>query len=115
LIPSFNTRELKRALKRMGVDVEEIENAERVEIVFSDKKVVIEKPQVLAIKMRDQVIYQVIGGTAREEAVEIPVSEEDVDFVVSQTGVSRERAREALIKTRGNIVEAILLIKEGRV
>jgi len=114
LIPSFHPRELKKMLKRMGIDVEELNNVERVEVVLKDKRIVIENPQILVIKTREQSIYQVIGGSVREE-VTTTVSEEDVEFIVAQTGVSREKAREALIKAGGDLAEAILLIKEGRV
>jgi len=114
LIPGFNPRELKKMLKRMGIDVEELNNVERVEVVLKGKRIIIENPQILVIKTRDQSIYQVIGGSVREE-VSTTVSEEDVEFIVAQTGVSREKAREALIKAGGDIAEAILLIKEGRV
>jgi len=115
LIPGFNPRELKKMLKRMGIDVEELGNVEKVEVVLKDKRIVIENPQILVIKTREQSIYQVIGGSVREEEVSTTVSEEDVEFIVAQTGVSREKAREALIKAGGDLAEAILLIKEGRV
>ncbi len=115
MIPGFSPRELKRMLRRMGINVEELKNTEKVEISLSDKKIIIEKPQILMIKTHDQVIYQITGGNVREEKVEVKVSEEDIEFIVSQTGVSREKAREALIKTGGDIAEAILLIKEGKI
>lgn len=116
MIPGVSPRELKRMLKRMGMDIEELSNVEKVEITLSGKKIVIDKPEVVVIKMKDQRIFQITSSSVREEVVEtISLREEDIDFIVSQTGVSREKAREALIKTRGDIAEAILLIKEGRV
>lgn len=115
MIPGFSHRDLKRMLKRMGVEVEEIKNIEKVEFILDNKKITILNPQVLVFKTRDQNIYQVIGSEVIEEEREIKVSKEDIEFVVSQTGVSREKAREALIKSKGDIAEAILLIKEGKV
>lgn len=102
-------------LKKLGMDVEELEGVERVEIVLRDRRIVAERPQVAVIKMRDQRIFQISSQAVREERVEVSLSEEDVEFVASQTGVSRERAREALARTGGNIAEAILLIREGKV
>jgi len=60
-------------------------------------------------------MYQVVG----EQSVESPpakaevtaesaVSEEDVKLVASQARTSKERAREALLKTKGDIAEAII-------
>jgi len=115
LFPNINPRELKRMLKRMGIDVKDLEDIVEVVFVLKDRKIIVEKPQVLVIEAPGQRIYQVTGGSVREERVEVKVSEEDVEFIVSQTGVSRDKAREALIKANGDIVEAIMMIKEGRV
>jgi nascent polypeptide-associated complex subunit alpha len=115
LLPGISPRDLKRMLKRMGIRVEELEDVREVSIVLRDKRIIIESPQVIAMKTGGQVIYQIIGNP-REEALEeekpeIEVSEEDIEFIVSQTGASREDARKALIKTGGDIAEAILLLK----
>ncbi|MET1160624.1 MAG: nascent polypeptide-associated complex protein [Thermoprotei archaeon] len=116
MIPGFSPRELKRMLKKFGINVEELKDVNKVEISLANKKILIEKPQVLVIKTGSQEIYQVVGTSKIiEESKEISISDEDVEFVVSQTGVSREKAREALIKAGGDIAEAILLIKENRV
>jgi nascent polypeptide-associated complex subunit alpha len=99
----------------MGINVEELKDIERVEIILKDKKIVIKEPQVLAIKTSDQTIYQIMGSETIEEAQEIKVSDEDIEFIVSQTGVPRDKAREALIKAGGDIAEAILLLREGKI
>ena len=44
----------------------------------------------------------------------VPVfSEEDVDLVVQQTGVNREKARKTLIEAKGDLARAILLLTTG--
>ena len=44
----------------------------------------------------------------------IPVfSEEDVDLVVQQAGVDREKARQALVEAKGDLARAILLLTTG--
>ncbi len=104
-------------MKRMGINVEELKDAERVEIILPDKKIVIDKPQVVALHSRGETIYQVVGKSRIEEkeerVEEIEVSEEDIEFIVEQTGVSREEARRALIESGGDIAEAILKLKGG--
>jgi nascent polypeptide-associated complex subunit alpha len=120
LIPGFSPRELKRALKRMGLDVEELSGVEKVEFYLKDRKIVIESPQVVVIKSKNQTVFQVVGeakeettGKEQREAV-VAVNEEDVEFVASQAGVSKEEARRALIETRGDIAEAIIRLRERR-
>jgi nascent polypeptide-associated complex subunit alpha len=41
------------------------------------------------------------------------VSEDDVKFIVEYTGVSYEKAREALIKAKGDIAKAIMMLTSG--
>ncbi len=116
MIPNINPRDLKRMLKRMGIDVEEIENVVEVNILLSDRKITIKEPQVIIMKTPGQQIFQIIGTPIEEKiSKEIEVSEEDIDFIVSQTGVSREEAREAIIKANGDLAEAIMLINENKV
>lgn len=117
----INPREMKKMMKKLGIDVEELSDVLSVTIELKDKELVIKNPQVTVMKFQGQKIYQVVG-TAEEvltkEAVieEKPsrYTEEDVRFVMEQTGVSRERALEALERSGGDIAQAILLLSEGR-
>jgi nascent polypeptide-associated complex subunit alpha len=117
LMPGLSPRDLKRLMKRMGISVEELKGVEKVEIVLSDRKIVIDEPQVISMKSRGENIFQIVGKP-REEPIEKPVekekveiSEEDIDFIVAQTGVSREEARKALVESGGDLAEAILKLK----
>ena len=113
MFPGMSPRDLRRALKRLGIQVNELEDVREVQIILSDKKIVIDKPQVLEMKSAGQSIFQVIGIPRTEKLEEtIEVSEEDIEFVISQTGVSREEAKGALIKAKGDLAEAILYLKE---
>jgi nascent polypeptide-associated complex subunit alpha len=116
-MPGLSPRDLKRLMKRMGISVEELKGVEKVEIVLSDRKIVIDEPQVISMKSRGENIFQIVGKP-REEPIEKPVekekveiSEEDIDFIVAQTGVSREEARKALVESGGDLAEAILKLK----
>ncbi len=116
MFPGMSPRELRRALKRMGIELRELENVERVEIILSSKKIVIEAPQVLQMFAKGTNIFQITGGTLHEEPLEekkeeIEISDEDIEFIVSQTGVSKEEARKALIESKGDIAEALLKLK----
>lgn len=120
---SFNPRELKKLMKRAGIQAEEYEDVERVEIIRkNNERIVISSPYVIAFKAGGQYFFQVIGEVKREQAQpaqeaapaqEVKVSEDDIRFVMEQTGASYEKAKEALIKSRGDIIQAIIELKGG--
>lgn len=118
MIPGISPRELKRALKRMGIDVSELNDVEKVVIVTKDKEITINQAQVMVFSLSGQKIFQITGKDIEEkkrveEREEIEISEEDIKFVAEQAGVSFEEAREALVKAKGDLAEAILLLKQG--
>lgn len=112
--------ELKRMLKRMGIEVSEVSDVSEVLIRTKDSEIVIEAPQVLLMDSGKQKIYQVVAGRitvkklGKAEQKKISFSEEDVEFVVKQTGASRELAIRALEKSGGDLAQAIILINEGK-
>ena len=113
----FNPRDLRRAMKRMGIKLEEL-NAVKVLIELDDgSRLVVTNPQVSVMRMKGQppMIY-VVGDIVKEEPVEEEpeISEEDVALVAEQAGVSIEEARRALQEAGGDIAEAILKLQEGR-
>jgi len=117
----YSPHELKKLLKRYGVEVEELKDIERVEFYSGKKKIVVSNPQVIAFKMSGQIFYQVVGSEVREEAIEekkpetpqeqVKFSEEDVNFIIEYTGAPREKAIEALIKAKGDLAKAIMIIR----
>ena len=114
---SFNPRDLRKMLKRMGIEMEEV-RAEKVDIYLDDGSVLrVSSPQVLVMRARGQppVIY-VSGDITRVEAEagDEGFTEEDVRLVAEQAGVSLEEARRALKEAGGDIAEAILRLQEGR-
>jgi nascent polypeptide-associated complex subunit alpha len=97
---------MQAMMRQMGIKQEEIE-AERVIIESSDRKIIIEQPNVQKIIMQGQESWQ-ITGEAREESKEQLISEEDVKMVADKSGKSEKEARKALENTNGDIAEAIL-------
>ena len=107
----INPRKMKQMMKQMGMEMEEIENVEKVVIYTPAGNYVFDAAQVVATTMQGVTSYQITGDARFEEAIpEIP--DEDVALVTSQTGVAEEVARKALIETRGDIAEAILKLAE---
>ena len=103
----INPRKMRQMMKQMGMEMGEIEGVEKVVIHTSAGNYVFEDVQVVTTTMQGVTTYQITGEPRFEEAIpEIP--DEDITLVTSQTGVSEEVARQALIETRGDIAEAIL-------
>jgi len=117
----LSPRELRRLMRRLGMEMKPIENVSRVVIETEDRNYIVENPQVLVMTMRTgDTVVQVFGKIREEKREEkkrvLEIPEEDVELVASQAGVSKEEARKALIEAEGDIAAAILLLearKEG--
>ena len=112
MFPGINPRQMKQAMKRMGVKQQEVD-ALKVVIECVDKKIIIENPSVMKVNMMGQESYQ-ISGEEHEESLETTpdISEDDVKTVVEQTGVSEDKARETILEHNGDLAEAILSLKK---
>lgn len=93
-------------MKRMGIKQEEIDALEVI-IKCKDKDLIIRNPQVSRINMMGQQSLQITGDI--EEAA--PFTDEDVKMVAKQAGVSEEKARAVLTKTKGDLAEAIVSLQ----
>ena len=114
----MSPREMRRMMKRMGLELQELPGVERIIIVFDDgRRLIADSPIAYLIKGKDYTMLQAMGEfieeriEEKEESKEIEISEEDVQLVASQTGVSLEEARQALKATDGDIAQAIMLIE----
>jgi nascent polypeptide-associated complex subunit alpha len=113
-----NPRQMKQAMKRMGISQEEMQGVEEVVIRTADKEYFIKDAAVTCVTMQGQKTYQVMGDVEvrprkMAQAEEPGVSEEDVQLVMSQTGASKEKAVQALKECDGQPAEAILKIMSG--
>ncbi len=116
----IDPRQMKMAMKKMGMQTEEIDDVTEVIIRTKSKEYRFSNPAVVMVKVSGQQIYQVTGepvvGSA-SSAQSIPsgpsIQQEDIDLVVSQAGCSPEQARQALMQTDGRPAEAIIKILTG--
>ncbi len=109
----MNPRQMKRAMKKMGITTEDIQGVEEVIIRTDSKEYVISGADVTMMDIQGQKTYQVVGETEIRDRTEErdtgpSVPDEDIQLVVEQTGCSRERAMEALEECDGQPAEAIL-------
>ncbi len=110
MIPGVNPRQLKQMMRQMGMSQTDIDAVEVLIKTSDGKTMIFENPSVQKVVMQGQESYQVVGSPTRieEEKLEVKISKEDIELVAEQAKVSKEKAREALEKTNGDIAEAIV-------
>ena len=102
-------REMRRMLDKMGLEMKDLGNIEEVIIKTDTKELYLIKPQVIEMKGKDSTIFQVVATNVEEKQRDIPVfKEEDVILVMQQATVSKEKAIQALIDSKGDMAQAIL-------
>ena len=109
-----NPREANRMMQRMGMQVKQIDDVTRVIIESASKRIVIDSPEVAIVTVQGQTVYQVGGGTAREEGLAGTSTQDDAKLVASQAGVSTEEAGKALQQSGGDLAQAIILLKQKK-
>lgn len=118
----MNPRKMKQMMEQMGIDLDDLD-AEEVIIRTPEEELVFHDADVQRMDAQGQQTYQVVGepdvrprgeesaveGDADEDAdaaAEGGFSEDDVEIVAMRTGVSEEKAREALEAT-GDLAAAV--------
>lgn len=115
-----NPRQMKQAMKRLGIHAEEIEDVQEVVIRTGSKEYLFREAAVTMMEMQGQKTFQIVGEPriserkAEEKAEEMRMPDEDVRLVMDQTGCDEETARRALKECGGQPAEAILKIMSSR-
>ena len=107
----INPRQMNQMMKRLGIQVKEIENVKKVIIQTDTKEYIFDEADVTMMDAQGQKTYQ-ITGKPRIVAKKEEIPKEDIDLVVEQTGKSVEEAKKALEETKGDIAEAILKLTQ---
>ena len=107
----MNPRQMQQMMKKLGINIKEIENVEEVIIRTDSKEYIIDNAEVTIMDAKGQKTYQVTGR-ARVEDREEKIPENDINLVVEQTGKSKEEAEKALEESNGDIAEAIMKLTE---
>lgn len=120
MIP-LSPRELKRTLKKLGINVEELNEVSAVILETKDSEIVIENPQVVVFTSQGQKIYQIVSKDEKVvskkpsmDASQVKFSEDDVNFIMSQANVDREVAVQVLKEADGDIAKALILVEERK-
>ena len=114
MFPNLDPKKMQAMMKQMGIAQEEID-ANRVIIEKEDKRIIIENPSIVKIKIQGQENFQ-ISGDVREEMVSSSLEyneigkfvEEDIKTIMGKVGCSENEARKALENANGDLTEALL-------
>ncbi|HKW43644.1 MAG TPA: nascent polypeptide-associated complex protein [Thermoplasmata archaeon] len=113
----MNPRQMRQAMKRLGIEQEELDGVEEVVIRTADKEYVIRNANVTAMTAQGQKIWTVVGepivrdradAKRPSETKGVTIPEEDVKLVAEKAGVSEDEARKALEESGGEPAEAII-------
>jgi nascent polypeptide-associated complex subunit alpha len=112
---------MKQMMKRLGMEMDELDDVEAVIIKCRTKDIVITNPSVTIMDVKGQKSYQVTGdeevvtkGEEGEEEEKAEIPQEDIDLVASQANVSEEEALKALVECDGNPAEAIIKLMSNK-
>src|SRR2546427_12427517 len=97
----MGSREANRMMARMGMQLKEMDDITKVVFEGSNRRIIIENPQVASVTIQGQTMYQVGGGKVKEETVSASTvatqpSPEDIMLVAQQANVPLKEAGEAL-------------------
>ncbi|HIK00370.1 TPA: nascent polypeptide-associated complex protein [archaeon] len=110
MMPGLDPRALKKMMKQMGMDMQDIPASEVIIKKPEGGQIVIKNPQVQKMKVPGQgESFQVMGNAT--ESSEIEISQDDINLVAEQAKVPMEKAKEALEKAGGDIAKAILSLE----
>jgi nascent polypeptide-associated complex subunit alpha len=110
MIPNMDPRMMKQAMKRMGIQQEDID-ARQVIIKLSDREIVIDNPSVTKINMMGQDSFQ-IAGEISERMPGVEINEDDIATVMEQANVSHDDAKKAIEEAEGDLAKAIIGLKD---
>ncbi len=106
MIPGMNPKMMRQAMKRMGIQQEDME-AREVVIKTKNGDFIIKDPEVMKVKMGGQESLQVSGTLEKLSSI----NEEDVKLVAEQAKCGEGEAKKALEESGGDIAEAILKLQ----
>ena len=112
----MNSREMRRMMSQMGIKSTEMADVKRIVMEGEAKNYVIDNPEVVMIEAQGQKSLQIVGNirevaktqAAKKPSTEVTFPKEDIDLVMSQANVTREKAVEALKKASGEPAQAII-------
>jgi len=107
----MNPRQMNQMMRKLGINVKDIKNVQKVIIQTDTKKYVFDDVEVTIMEAQGQKTFQIVGNPRIMEVKE-EIPDDDINLIVEQTGVSKDEAKKALETTKGDIAEAIMKLTE---
>ena len=115
MFPGMDKRSMEAAMRKLGVQQENLDAEEVLIRLKGGRELVISNPSVAKVSMMGQVTFQVSGQQSERSSQQPQLfSEEDVKTVAAQAAVSESEAKAALAKVNGDLAAAIMLVTEKR-
>ncbi len=114
MIPGMNPKQMKQAMKQLGIKQEDVDATEVI-IRTASEDIIIKNPSVQRVNMQGQESFQISGDVVHSEVDNTPsISDEDVDMVVSQANCSKEEAKAAIEICEGDLAQAIIELNASK-
>lgn len=108
MFPGLSPDKMGKMMKKLGMKMDNI-SAKQVIIKAESGDIKIDDPQVIKTTMQGQIVFQISGNIKEEK-----FSEDDIKLVMEQSGEKdKEKIKQILRETNGDIVEAIMKLKGG--
>ncbi|MDI9645134.1 MAG: nascent polypeptide-associated complex protein [Archaeoglobales archaeon] len=104
----MNSKQMKKMMKQMGIDMEEIEATEVI-IRTGTEDLIFKNPSVTKISAKGVETFQIVGSY--EVIKKFEIKEEDLKLIMEQANVDRETALKALKEANGDLAEALLKLQ----
>ncbi len=107
----MNPKQMNQMMRRLGINVKNIDNVEKIIILTDTKEYIFENAEVTMMEAQGSKTFQISGNPIVKNREE-DKSEDDIKLIMEQTGKSEEEARKALKEADGDIAEAILNLSQ---
>ena len=106
-----NNRNLRRMMDKIGLDMNEVHDVQKVIITTTKKEIIINKPSVTEMKAQNNSIFQIVATDLEEKELNTPIfNNDDIMLVCQQANVDTDKAISALTESKGDFAQAILLL-----
>ncbi len=103
----MDPKKMKAMMHQLGIKSEDISATRVIFELEGGSRLIVDNPQVSAVDLGGQKTYTVMGKAREESGGANSIPDSDVEMVAEQAKVSKEKAKQALEETGGDIAEAI--------
>jgi len=107
----MNPRQMNQMMKRLGINIKNIDNVEKVIIETDTKQYIFNDAEVTVMEAQGQKTFQIAGNPIVKDKQD-QMKQEDIQLIMDQTNATEAQAKKALEESNGDIAEAILKLTQ---